>query len=511
MTSLEITDLTFDGSSIHVQDRTLCPTDLSWCCPSISAYENPSDICFLKNQNFLRPSTLDNIFQGFFILNGSNVIFDLNRVRFQNFYSIYNYNMLIFDSMLNSKIVIGELAMNNVFFLKGISTIDYLNTSNTQNFSFTSQNLTVLQWNYYNIYLEFGKEQLLSEIQDSNVLYAFSNATTISIQNSSILQSIFDILIILKNVPTFSLNLLSIQNSTFQVFRVINTNILKLSNLLIKNLSFKTIKIVYSGINVANLNISDSTFIDIPGAVIVAYSSKSNFSINNIIFRNTCRVIYEEDIYGIFHLSGEKNNVIISNIHVSNIYNFFLPLFTNYVKNGLYLINNSIFTNLKGARFGCIFFWPVATVSNCIFSNLDMIDGVFLQNPYGWGLTLSLTVTNSHFSLLTSEEGYGSITYVTIDQSNITFENSSFSDYSPGYSIFFPCVALNIQYNILDSNFTNLIFEKGVIFTLLNDQKLKVANCRFDNLHFTLSTFFRGIIFMIDSSCTFTQSFFSNL
>ena len=103
MTSLNITGVNFDGSSVHIYDRNLCPKDSSLCCPSTTSYENQSDICFLENQDFERPS-LSNVFQGLFILNGSNAQIYLNRINFKNFYAIYNYNALIYDENQNSSI-----------------------------------------------------------------------------------------------------------------------------------------------------------------------------------------------------------------------------------------------------------------------------------------------------------------------------------------------------------------------------------------------------------------------
>ncbi len=221
LTSLTITGLAFDGSSVHVIDRTLCPIDSSWCCPSTASYEDKNNPCFLKNQNFERPSSL-NVFKGFFVLNGPNAKLNLKKVIFNSFYAVYNYTALIFDSYQNSNIVAEDLIMKNVFFLKGIFSMDYVNSSTTTNFSFTLKNTIISQWNYYDIFLEYGNEIIFGENQNTTVLFAISNPNTISIYNFSLIDS---------NVYYFMFCCLrhsSISSSTFSPI-VLRTSLIKSS------------------------------------------------------------------------------------------------------------------------------------------------------------------------------------------------------------------------------------------------------------------------------------------
>ena len=142
LTSLTLSRITIDGSSVHLKNIALsCPTPNKLCCP-ISSYENFSTICAFNIKKYQRDS--DNSFEGFFLLNGINPQLLINDFHFMNFYAIYEYNSLIFDSNQTSNITLNAVLFENVYFLKGLFYIDILNPK-SKSILFTLRNTKILK------------------------------------------------------------------------------------------------------------------------------------------------------------------------------------------------------------------------------------------------------------------------------------------------------------------------------------------------------------------------------
>jgi len=162
----------------------------------------------LREKSFQRNS--QNIFEGFFILNGTSsnlIIYDVN---FTNFYAILNYNSLIYDIYQNSKILINTTGIMNVFFAKGIFYIDFTN-KNPNYFEFRIENAVIIGWNFYAVDLDLGSNFLFNEVQSSTILLAFSSEDSFFIKNVSMININVGYILILKDV-SISLDGISIEN-----------------------------------------------------------------------------------------------------------------------------------------------------------------------------------------------------------------------------------------------------------------------------------------------------------
>ena len=501
LTSLSISGVIFNGSSVHVANRTLCPTAIL-CCQEASAYENISHICSLRGKTFVRSS--QSIFEGFFILNRQNASLSLQNVTFANFYAVINYNSLIYSLQQNSTILINASDFINVFFVKGL--IDSEVNSGILGV-LKLENGLVSQWNSYNVTMDFGNNMIFGVAQTSTIIFYLDQVTT-SIQNISFIDTTVGHIFNVGNLQ-ISLNSLIIQNLNGSFIKAGNS-FLTISEVFMDNVIYGPASnlAILEGY-ILNLLLSNCSFSNIIGCGF--YLNHGVANLNNFLMYNISFPSNVDTNLALIFMTKELSNITLDKMNVSEIMSPSLILIAEFIKNFQFLIKNSIFENINATlgNGNCIS-WADMTVFNTIFINIinngAIFSSIFVPVPI-----LRLLVKSCYFININGAN-LGTISVSSWVSQDLTFEDSSFEIISGKYGLFLPTTALAMNFVLKNLTFKKIFIDgMGFIIFLNNNYTLILQNCTFTDILFNYPVMYRGIIVAIESNVVIESCIFSKI
>ncbi len=403
---------------------------------------------------------------------------------------------------------------STIYIANGVYTIDYVNiTNNNITLIGQSVNDTVLQ--------STSSTTVLFNVQSSSL--TISNLT-ITGSTSSIINR--------GNLTLNNTNFKSISSS-----RSNGSAISNYGNVTINNSNFTSISSTYGSVlydrssDAKNIIINNSRF-DGCGSTATSggmfYFSNSNVTIDNSFFKKgyakTGSAIYASGgnltisntnltTNGIENATGV---VYVTNCNLKLDNAYFVNNYVNksviYVNGGSVSVLNSLFKNNTAERWAGVIDLETTTA---LINNSRFVNSTSLYDAGGviYSYNSNLTVQNSNFTdnnaliggAITSINGTGDGTKITVYQSSVDILNSIFTNNTATYGGAIYNVYSNL--NVNKSTFTNntAIYSGGAIYC--DDLVLTVGNSTFRN---NTATYFGGAIYTFQSSVTVQYNNFTS-